>query len=63
MNADVNNQQECQCELCRPNWHLGQDDNFFERQPAEQPARQVTLEENHLRKVAKKAFEFAEATG
>lgn len=61
MNAELDNQHECQCELCKPNWHLGQDDNYFERQPAEQ--RQVTLEESHVRKVTKQAFEFAEATG
>lgn len=37
MDAELN--QQCQCELCRPNWMLGQDDSFFERTPVpEQPA-------------------------
>lgn len=63
MNADVNNQQECQCELCKPNRHLGQDDSFFECQPDECPARQATLKEGRLLRVVKKSFEFAEATG
>lgn len=49
MKADVNNQQPCNCELCQPNWHLGRDEDF-EAQPAEAPARQVTLED-HMAKV------------
>jgi len=48
MNAE--NQQPCTCELCQPNWFLGRDDAILTPQPAVQPARQVTLEEAHLRK-------------
>lgn len=50
MDADVNN-QPCQCELCQPNWYMGRSDEYFEPQPAEQTARQVTLEETHARKL------------
>jgi len=56
MNADVNNQQPCTCELCQPNWHLGRGDHDFDAQPAEAKARQVTLEEVHARKMASNQF-------
>jgi len=62
MDADVNNQR-CMCELCQPNWYMGHDGETFQPQPAEQEARQVTLEELHVRKVARETAEFASATG
>jgi hypothetical protein len=52
------------CELCQPNWYMGHDGETFQPQPAEQEARQVTLEELHVRKVARETTaEFAPATG
>jgi hypothetical protein len=46
MDADVNNQ--CQCELCQPNWYLGRDD-LFEVQPVREA--QAALEEVLSRKL------------
>jgi hypothetical protein len=60
MNAEVNTQQ-CQCELCKPNWHLGDNGDTFEPQPVEQVVWPVPLENVHARKVVQQ--EFAEATG
>ena len=51
MNAETNNQQPCNCELCQPNWHLGRSDEDFETQPTVAPARRVTLEDEHMAKV------------
>jgi hypothetical protein len=63
MDADVNN-QPCQCELCQPNWYMGSGGDVFEAQPAEQTARQVTLEELHTRKVmSRQVDELMPATG
>lgn len=59
MDADLNNKQPCQCELCHPNWNLGRSEDEFEAQPAEAPVRRVTLED-HLAKVL--ANQFAAAT-
>lgn len=58
MDADVNNQ--CQCELCQPNWYLGRDDSF-EVQPAREA--QAALEEVHGRKLLSRQEDLALATG
>lgn len=50
MDADVNNTQPCQCELCQPNWFLGRDGEDFAPQPLAE-RQEATLEEAHLRKL------------
>lgn len=47
MNAEVNSQQPCQCELCKPNWYLGESGDF-EATPA---TKQLSLEEIHKLKI------------
>ena len=51
MNAVFNSNNNCNCELCAPNWHLGEDGDFLpltEEEQAEQKKQEQEQEAAEL---------------
>ena len=62
MNAELEHTGTCSCELCQPNWRLG-DDGEFQPAPVERQAETENLFMRHLRKLQEAGLTCAGAEG